>query len=117
MSLQIDARQEHQVAILTLRGSLTLGPLLVSLRQAARQALAAPDVKAIVLDVSQVKSVDSSGLGELTIVYSSASRRNCPMYLVGVSANLKKMLEMTHLDGILNSAPELGSILRELQTR
>ena len=117
MSLQIDARQENHVAILTLQGSLTLGPLLVSLRQAARQSLAAADLKAIIIDVSQVKSVDSSGLGELTIVYSSASRRDCSMCLVGVSASLKKMLEMTHLDGILNSAPELASALRELQTR
>jgi anti-anti-sigma factor len=88
----------------------------VLLRQAARQSLSTPKLKGIILDVSRIAFVDSSGLGELTIVYSSASRHNCPMCLSGISANLQKMLEMTHLDNVLNSAPELTMAKRQVQT-
>ncbi len=117
MLLNIGTRVESNVAVLTLQGALTLGPSLVSLRQAARQSLATPQLKGIILDVSGIVSVDSSGLGELTIVYSSASRHNCAMCLVGVSANLQKMLEMTHLDGVLNSAPQIEAAIRQVQLR
>ncbi|HLH02396.1 MAG TPA: STAS domain-containing protein [Bryobacteraceae bacterium] len=114
MALTIGTRLEDGLAVLELSGSLSLGPSLVSLRNAAREALANPAITGIILDVARITSVDSSGLGELTIVYSSASRRNVPLRLVGVSSNLQKMLQMTHLDGVLQSAPELASAKQQL---
>lgn len=115
MALKIGTRTEDGIAILELEGSLTLGPSLVLLRNAARELLATPK-NGIVLDVGRISSVDSSGLGELTIVYSSASRYNCPLRLVGVSANLQKMLEMTHLDGVLLSAADLATARMQLKS-
>lgn len=114
MALTIATRMEDGVAVLELSGSLTLGPSLVSLRNAAREALAHPALAGIILDVGRITSVDSSGLGELTIVYSSASRRHLPLRLVGVSSNLQKMLQMTHLDGVLQSASELAAAKQQL---
>ena len=116
MSLTIEARLEDDIAILQLAGSLTLGPSLVSLRNAAREMLAKPKLLGIILEVSHITSVDSSGLGELTIVYSSANRHNGLMRLVGVSPNLQKMLQMTHLDGVLISAETLTSAKKEIKT-
>jgi anti-anti-sigma factor len=116
MALTIATRLEDGLAVLELSGSLTLGPSLVSLRNAARDALANPALNGIILDVQRITSVDSSGLGELTIVYSSASRRRVPLRLVGVTNNLQKMLQMTHLDGVLLSAPELALAKQQLAT-
>ena len=114
MTLTIATRMEDSLAVLELSGSLTLGPSLVSLRNAAREVLAKPNLGGIILDVGRITSVDSSGLGELTIVYSSASRHNLPLRLVGVSTNLQKMLQMTHLDGVLQSADTLATAKRQL---
>ena len=117
MALSIGRRMEDGIAILDLNGSLTLGPLLVSVRNAAREALGTAGVAGLVLDMNQVASVDSSGLGELTIVYSSANRHGCPMLLTGVSASLRKMLQMTHLDAVLESEEDLTKAKRKLRER
>jgi anti-sigma B factor antagonist len=109
MALTIENRMEDGIAILELEGSLTLGPSLVHLRNAARDTLAKPKLDGIILDVRRITSVDSSGLGELTIVYSSTSRRNCPMLLVHVNSNLHKMLQMTHLDAVLASEEDISA--------
>ena len=117
MPLQIKTRTEEEIAIFELAGNLTLGPSLVSLRNAARETVSKPRLSGIVLDVSNVTSVDSSGLGELTIVYSSASRRNCGLVLVGVSASLNKMLQMTHLDAVFASADDVDGAKRKLKQK
>jgi anti-anti-sigma factor len=116
MALIIGTRLEEGIAILELEGSLTLGPSLVSLRNAARDVLARPKLNGIILDMQKITSVDSSGLGELTIVYSAASRRSCPMRLVGVNSNLQKMLRMTHLDAVLASADGLVTAKSQIKT-
>jgi anti-sigma B factor antagonist len=115
MALSIATRMDEGIAILELEGALTLGPLLVKLRNAAREVLLTPKLSGIVLDVARITSVDSSGLGELTIVYSSASRHECPIRLIGVSASLRKMLQMTHLDGVLQAAEDLETAKRQLE--
>lgn len=116
MALIIGTRIEEEIAILELEGSLTLGPWLASLRNAVREALAKTKLLGIILDLRRITAVDSSGLGELTIVYSSASRHKCPIRLVGVNSNLQKMLQMTHLDAVLESTEELGAAKKQLRT-
>ena len=116
MGLSIEKRTEDGIAILGLEGSLTLGPLLVELRNAARDILARPNLTGIILDVEKVTSIDSSGLGEMTIVYSYAGTQKCSMRLIGVSPNLHKMLKMTHLDKILLAADNLETAKKQLKS-
>jgi len=111
----IGSRLEDGIAILELDGAITLGPSLVSLRNDARDMLAKPRLDGIILDVRRITSVDSSGLGELTIVYSSSSRHNSPMRLVHVSASLHKMLQMTHLDAVLTSAEDIETAKKQIK--
>ena len=117
MPLSIETGLQDDIAVLQLHGSLTLGPSLVSLRNAAREILAKPKLAGIILDLSSVIAVDSSGLGELTIVYSSTSRRNCGMILVGVSASLHKMLQMTHLDAVFTSTDNVDNAKKKLKQK
>jgi anti-anti-sigma factor len=115
LPLKIDPRLEDGFAILELSGSLTLGPHLSALRRTARDFLDSNKVSGLILQVSGLTRTDSSGLGELTVVYSLASRRKCPILLVGVSAALGNMLEMTHLDGLLPAVADLASAKRQLK--
>lgn len=117
MALTIESRMEDGIAILELAGSLTLGPSLVHLRNAARETLTKPKLDGLILDVQRISSVDSSGLGELTIVYSSSSRYNCPMRLVNISPSLHKMLQMTHLDAVLVSAADIATAKMQIKKR
>lgn len=115
MPLTIDAHVEEGLAIVELSGALTLGPHLPALRRAAREVLERNQVSGLILQVSGLTATDSSGLGELTVMYSLAARRKCPILLVGVSPTLNAMLEMTHLDGLLPTAPDMASAKKQLK--
>lgn len=115
MALNIASRVEDGLAILELYGSLTLGPQLNSLRRAAREALEHGPVSGLILQVGGVTATDSSGLGELTVVYTFASKRRCPLLLVNVSPTLRSMLEMTHLDGLLPAVSDMNSAKKQLR--
>ncbi len=114
MALTVTQRVEDGFGILHLVGSLTLGPSLSALRDAARQLLAGNKLSGLILQVSEVSSVDSAGLGELTIVYNFANRQRLGLRLVGSTQSLLKMLDMTRLEELLPPAPDMQSAKRQL---
>lgn len=109
MPLEIDTRAEGEFAVLELKGALTLSPPLRTVRERARELLRSSKYSGVIVDVRSVTAVDSSGLGELTVVYTFASRHGCGMALAGTSPMLRGMLEVTRLDGILPSAPDVNA--------
>lgn len=110
MPLSVTWRVENEIAILDLEGALTLGPSLRTLRDTARDVLSnQTKFQCLIVQVQKVTAVDSAGLGELTVVYSFASRHNCRIALVGVSQSLRAMLEVTRLDGLLPVAEDVPS--------
>ena len=109
MPLIVRTRVENEIVILELEGTLTLGPALHTLRDTTRQILSDQKPKGFILLVSGLTLVDSAGLGELTVVYTLCSRQNCRVALAGTGQNLKSMLDVTHLDGLLPSADSVAS--------
>jgi anti-anti-sigma factor len=107
MPISVLARTENEIAILELEGALTLGPSLHTLRDTARLVLSQGKHLGLILNVAKVAATDSAGLGELMVVYTAASKQACPMVLAGVSQNLRTILEVTHLDGLLPSAVDV----------
>ena len=108
MSLTVTSRIEGSCALLDLKGSLTLGPALSRVREAAKQILSNGKVSGLILLVTDVTVTDSSGLGELTVVYSMAAKKGCPVRLVNASSSLKKMLQMTRIDELLPVSSNLS---------
>ena len=94
LPLTVTSRRENDHAILELTGSLTLNPALTTVREAVRQILKTHPVTEMVLDLAAVTAVDSSGLGELTVIYTMTTQHQCPLRLAGVNARLKKMLDL-----------------------
>jgi anti-anti-sigma factor len=115
MALQVTSRTEESFGILILTGSLTMGPSLGALREAAREVLSGGKLSGLILGVGEVTMVDSAGLGELTVVYTFASKQKCPIRLVGVNASLHKVLEMTRLDELLRAAVDVASAKKQLK--
>jgi anti-anti-sigma factor len=113
--LSVKSWHEEDFAIIELAGSLTLSPSLAQLREATRNMLGAQKVAGLILVVSGLVYTDSAGLGELTIVYSSANKRACPLRLVGVAPNLRKMLEMTRLDELLQGAETVAAAKKQMK--
>lgn len=116
MALTIKSRFEEDFGILELAGQLTLGPGLSSLREDARKVLGGRKLAGLILYVPEVRQADSAGLGELTLVYTLATKRGCPIRLVEASAHLKKMLEVTHLDGLLPAVDDIRTAKAEMKS-
>lgn len=114
MALTVTHRVEEGFGVLQLAGPLTLGPSLSGLREAARQLLATAKLSGLILQVGDVTSVDSAGLGELTIVYNFANRQSMGIRLVGSTPSLLKMLDMTRLEELLPPSKDMQSAKQEL---
>jgi len=56
-----------------------------------------PETKCIVLDLTDVNYIDSSGLGALVSVYLSAKRRQCELKLINLSQRLQELFRITKL--------------------
>jgi anti-sigma B factor antagonist len=117
MPLEIGTRTDGEFAVLELKGSLTLAPPLHTVRDSARELLRKSKYAGVIVDVGKVTAVDSSGLGELTVVYTFASRHGCGLALAGSSATLRNMLEITRLDGILPSAQDIEGAKKMIKSR
>jgi anti-sigma B factor antagonist len=115
MPLTVTKRVEDDIGILELTGALTLGPSLVGLRNNARQLVESQKLHGLIVQVGAVTQIDSSGLGELTVVYSFATKKGCPLRLVNVKPELRKMLELTRLDGLLPSTADISSAKNEMK--
>lgn len=118
MPLSVNSWIEDDFAIIDVVGALTLGPSLTTLREGARQLLSSGTKPlGVILRVAGVTATDSSGLGELTVIYTLATRRGCPIRLVEVSSHLHKMLELTRLDGLLPTASDVAHAKAEMKQR
>jgi anti-sigma B factor antagonist len=56
-----------------------------------------PGTKRIVLDLSDLRHMDSSGLGALVRLYVSARSANCELQLVNLTQRVKELLGLTNL--------------------
>jgi anti-sigma B factor antagonist len=56
-----------------------------------------PDISALVIDLTLVDFVDSSGLGALLLAYRQLKDHDIPIVLTGVNDMVKKMLEISQI--------------------
>ena len=94
--MDIDIRRFGEVQVIRLRGSLTLGSPVDDLRQTLDQALRAGDAN-LVLNLSDVRWVDSSGVGVLVKSLTSAKQAGGSLKLVNPSKPALQTLKMCNL--------------------
>ncbi|MER7757028.1 STAS domain-containing protein [Kitasatospora sp. NPDC097643] len=93
---KIDTRYDGEVTILDITGRLTIGDGDVVLRENVRRALS-DGSKNIVLNLEQVTSVDSSGIGEMVASYTATSQQGGKLKLLKPSMKTRDLLTITRL--------------------
>jgi anti-sigma B factor antagonist len=96
MALDIQEREHEAVAILDLKGRITVGPEATALRERVA-ALTAAGSKNLVLNLKGVDYIDSTGLGALVIVATSLRKNQGNVKLVNLSRRNIELLVMTKL--------------------
>lgn len=94
--MDIDIRRFEDVQVIRLRGSLTLGAPVNDLRQTVDHAIKAGD-SSLVLNLSDVRWVDSSGIGVLVKSLTAAKQVGGSIKLVNPSKPALQTLKMCNL--------------------
>ncbi len=93
--LQFETKTTETETIFHLTGKI-VSSTSAQFRDTAKNLI--PEKRTIILDLSGVTYVDSSGLGILVGIWVSARRGGCELKLVNVSDRIKELLRLTNLD-------------------
>ena len=99
MPLVLMLRHAGPVAVVGVRGPLTLSPTLRGFKKQIERFCTA-ETTSVVLNLAEVSEMDSAGIGELVAMYSSAKRRGADVALVGIHPRLREMLRLTRVDAL-----------------
>lgn len=78
--------------------------------------VAQPNIDALILDLSTVEYVDSSGLGAMLLAHRQLVDHEIPVVLVGVQETVMKMLEISHLRDIFDYFPNVDEAVDYLNS-
>ena len=94
--LDVKQRQAGDVTILDLSGAVRMGDGAISLRNAIRGLVEQGSSK-ILLNLSGVKNIDSSGIGELIANYTTLTRGGGQLKLLKLTDKIRDLLVITKL--------------------
>jgi anti-sigma B factor antagonist len=96
MALEIIEKDSNGVTVLSLAGRVVLGDESNQLRTKLKDLLASGKKK-VVLDLAEVKYIDSAGLGTLVAGYSSAQNQGASVKLANLTKKFDEQLHITKL--------------------
>jgi len=96
LGMKIKEKIEGDVAILTVSGNMMGGPETTQLHDKVK-SLAADGLKKVVIDLKNVKWMNSSGLGILMACMSSLQNSNGKLKLASVTEKVRSVLMITKL--------------------
>lgn len=94
--LNISERQAGDVTILDMSGKVTIGEGSVALRNTIRRLLG-EGKKKILLNLSDVGYIDSSGIGELVSSFTAVNKEGGSLKLLNLTQKIQDLLAITKL--------------------
>src|SRR4051812_43604840 len=96
MAFKLNTRKVGDVVIVDMSGQLQTGEPVLLLRNTVRHFMEDGSRK-FILNLAQLSHIDSSGLGELVIIYTSARNRQGDVKLLNLPTMAKDLLQITKL--------------------
>ena len=93
-------RKQGNIAIFDLEGKLALGPAVDAFRAGWTEALGAGS-RHVVVNLSSVPTIDSSGIGILVRCHTAAVAKGGKMKVVGAGGVVLQALKLSHVDQVL----------------
>ena len=94
--MKATTRTVDGIEIISLQGKITIGSGDTQLREVIANAVSAGKTN-VLLDLSQVTTIDSSGIGELVGSYTTVTNRGGKLKLLHLPAKLNELLHVTQL--------------------
>jgi anti-sigma B factor antagonist len=96
VSIQVTNRVVGDVSVVDVAGRITLGEGASALRENIR-GLVGKGNKKILLNLSDVSYIDSSGIGELVSGFTTVTNQGGVLKLLGLTKRVKDLLQITKL--------------------
>lgn len=100
--MQVNERRVNGITVIDLAGRFTATEQPSSLKDRVSRLVASGE-KHIILNLGELRYVDSSCLGELVAVYTTAARAGTSIKLASIDAHLQRLLDVTRLSGVLET--------------
>lgn len=101
MAVRVTTRVEQGVAVVEVAGRLAPAEGESALHAAVTKALDSGQ-RRVVLDLAQVTTADSSGLGELIRCKATCNRRGAELRLAGATVRMRQLLVMCSLSQVFD---------------
>lgn len=105
MNLEIHRREREGISILDLRGRVVMGPEASQFRETVFPIASEAESK-LILNLTDVAYIDSTGLGALVFCASAARKSASVICLLGVNARTLELLVTTKLETIFQNFTE-----------
>jgi anti-sigma B factor antagonist len=103
--LELEIRPDAGAVVVKCAGRLTAENSAV-LKSHVRSMI--PHEKRIVLDLTDLVAMDSSGLGRVVGLYVSARHAKCELQLVNLSKKVRELLGLSNLLGVFEDCGKYG---------
>jgi anti-sigma B factor antagonist len=107
----VTTRQVGDVSVIDVTGRITLGEGASTLRESIRD-LVAKGNKKILLNLSDVSYIDSSGIGELVSGFTTVTNQGGVLKLLGLTKRVKDLLQITKLYTVFDVYDDETSAIR-----
>jgi anti-sigma B factor antagonist len=94
--MKIETRTVGDVHVLDCSGKITLGEGTMAIRNTVREVLKNGGKK-IVLNLSDVNYIDSSGIGELVSTFTTVTNQGGQLKLLNLTKKIQELLQITKL--------------------
>ena len=111
MTIQASTRLVNGVAIVDISGQLRLGEGTGRLREVV-QKLVNEGYKKILLNLGGVVHIDSSGIGELMMNYTTLRNQGGELKLMNLNKNVRNLLQITRLFTVFDVHDDQASALK-----
>jgi len=114
VSFSVKIRQQDHVALVDVAGHLTFFEVR-ALRDSV-QSLLREKRRNILLNLSGLKYLDSSGIGELARIHVAVVKQGGAMKVVGLAPMVEEVLKITHLSQVFQEFPDEQAALRSFSS-
>ncbi|GAB5464999.1 MAG: hypothetical protein Kapaf2KO_04350 [Candidatus Kapaibacteriales bacterium] len=99
---------EHrdEITILSIHNQKVDGEISAKLK-AEILIVAQPDIEGLIIDLSAVELIDSSGLGALLLANRQLKEYGIPLGLVGVREMVHSLMKISQIDGLYDFYPTI----------
>jgi anti-sigma B factor antagonist len=114
MTIQASTRLVDGVAIVDISGQLRLGEGTGKLRDVVQKLVSEGYIK-ILLNLGGVVHIDSSGIGELMMNYTTLRGQGGELKLMNLTKNVRNLLQVTRLYTVFDVHDDQASALKAFQ--